>query len=120
MIFMRLRYFAALVCPMLLISLTTYAQVSINASLRGRISDANNATVAGAAVTLTNTATATTQKAVSDGNGDYQFARIAPGVYTLTIEKESFKRAQRESFVIAVNENAIADIALTIGQISET
>ncbi|MDX2032228.1 MAG: carboxypeptidase regulatory-like domain-containing protein [Blastocatellia bacterium] len=117
---MWLRSFAALVCATLLVSLTTYAQVSINGSLRGRVSDPAAAGLAGVSLTLTNTATATTQKAVADNNGEYQFARVTPGIYALTAEKDGFKRAQRENIVIAVNENAIADLVLSIGQISET
>lgn len=117
---MRLRYFAVLACAMLLFSLTTYAQVSINGSLRGRISDPTAAGLAGVSLTLTNTATATTQKTGTDNNGEYQFSRVTPGIYTLTAEKDGFRRAQRESIVIAVNENAIADLVLAVGQISET
>jgi hypothetical protein len=101
-------------------SSTAFGQVSINGSLRGRVNDPGDASVAGASVKLTNMATATTQTTVSDGNGDYQFARIAPGVYSLTVEKEGFKRAQRESIVIAVNENAVADVTLAVGAVNET
>jgi len=35
---------------------------------------------------LTNTATAIAQTGVSDADGNYHFARIAPGVYNLTNE----------------------------------
>ncbi len=117
---MRFRCFVALACAVLLFSMTTYAQVSINGSLRGRVSDPGNAALAGAALTLVNTATSVTQKATSNDNGEYQFARVPPGIYMLTAEKDGFKRGQRESIIIAVNENAVADLALTVGQISET
>ena len=117
---MKVRTLAVLFLSVFVFTLTTVAQVSINGSLRGRVNDPGNAAIAGAKLTLTNTATATTQTATSDGSGDYQFARVAPGVYTLTIEKDGFKRAQRESIVIAVNENAIADVALAVGAVSET
>ena len=117
---MRFRYVVALVCATLLLSLTTYAQVSINGSLRGTISDSNAAGIGGVSLTLANAETAVTQKTGTDDNGDYQFSRVTPGIYTLTAEKDGFKRAQRERIVIAVNENAIADLVLTVGQISET
>jgi hypothetical protein len=117
---MKLRYVTAVACAWLLFSLTALAQVSINGSLRGRISDPSDAALAGATLVLTNTATATTQKATTGDNGDYQFARVAPGVYSLTVEKDGFKRAQRENIVVAVNENAIADMALSLGAVTET
>jgi hypothetical protein len=112
--------FASLFVFAFTISTTAFGQVSINGSLRGRINDTGNASVAGASVKLTNAATATTQRTTSDGDGDYQFARLAPGVYSLTIEKEGFKRAQRDNIVIAVNDNAVVDATLAIGALSET
>lgn len=114
-----LRSFSAVII-LCLLALPIAAQVSINGSLRGRVSDPSNAALAGAAVRLTNTATAATQTTLSDGAGDYQFARIAPGIYSLTIEKDGFKRAQRENIVIAVNENAVVDVALLMGAVNET
>jgi hypothetical protein len=117
---MRLPNFTAAVCTLLLFSLTTFAQVSINGSLRGRISDPGNAAIAGATITLSNTATASTLTTTSDDNGEYQFARVASGVYTLTIEKEGFKRTQREGLLITVNEAAIVNVALAVGGVSET
>jgi hypothetical protein len=38
----------------------------------------------------------------------------------LAVEKEGFKRAQRENIIIAVNENAVADVTLALGVVSET
>lgn len=111
---MKVCTLAVLFLSVFVFTLTTVAQVSINGSLRGRVSDPSNAALAGAKLTLTNAATATTQTATTDGSGDYQFACVAPGVYTLVIEKDGFKRAQRESIVIAVNENAIADLVLRV------
>jgi hypothetical protein len=116
---MRFRILAVLILSLCGLTLTASAQVSINGSLRGRVSDQSDAAVAGAALTLTNAATATAQRAVTDERGDYQFARVAPGVYTLTAEKESFKRAQRDNIVVAVNENAVADVTLSVGAVSE-
>lgn len=96
------------------------AQVSINGSLRGRVSDSSNAAVAGATLTLTNAANATAQKAATDDKGEYQFVRLSPGVYTLTIEKDGFKRAQREDLTITVNEAAILNATLAVGGLTET
>jgi hypothetical protein len=105
-----------------LVGLTSFvfAQTTINGSLRGRVTDTNNAGLPGATLKLINTATNAAQTATSDADGTYQFARIVPGVYALAIEKDGFKRAQREGIVIAVNENALADVVLTLGAVTET
>ncbi len=117
---MRFYAVTAVILSLAAFAPAAYAQVSINGSLRGHISDPGAASVAGASVKLTNVATTTTQTMVSDGDGDYHFAHIAPGVYSLTVEKEGFKRAQRDNIVIAVNENAVADVTLAVGAMNET
>jgi len=117
---MRFHAVTAVILSLAAFSPAAYAQVSINGSLRGHISDPGAASVAGASVKLNNVATTTTQTMMSDGDGDYHFARIAPGVYSLTVEKEGFKRAQRDNIVIAVNENAVADVTLAVGAMNET
>jgi hypothetical protein len=117
---MRFRILVTVVLIVLVFMFTAFAQVSINGSLRGRVNDPGDAAIAGATITLTNAATAATQTTTTNGDGAYQFARIAPGAYRLTIEKEGFKRAQRENIAIAVNENAVADVTLAIGALTET
>lgn len=117
---MNIRIVTAVFLFLAAITPAAFAQVSINGGLRGHISDPGAASVAGASVILTNTATAITQTTTSDSAGDYHFVRIPPGVYKLTVEKEGFKRAQRDSIVIAVNENAVADVTLAVGALSET
>ena len=117
---MRFRILVTVVLIVFVFMVTAFAQVSINGSLRGRVSDPGDAAIAGATITLTNAATAAIQTTTTNSDGGYQFARIAPGVYRLTIEKEGFKRAQRENIVIAVNENAVADATLAIGALAET
>ncbi|MCI0388884.1 MAG: carboxypeptidase regulatory-like domain-containing protein [Acidobacteria bacterium] len=116
---MRFRILTAVVLSWFALSLAAFAQVSINGSLRGRVSDPGNAAIAGARLTLTNTATATTQITTSDSSGEYQFARLAPGSYRLTVEKDGFKKLQREGLRVSVNEAAVADLMLDVGAVSE-
>ncbi len=97
-----------------------FGQVSINGSLRGHVSDSGNAAIAGATLTLTNAATATTQTTASDSGGEYRFTLVAPGTYTLSVARDGFKRAQRENIVIAVNEHVVWDVALDVGLVNET
>jgi uncharacterized surface anchored protein len=52
-------------------------------SLRGTIADSTGAVLPGATVTLTNEATKFTRNATSDAKGQYFFASVEPGSYTL-------------------------------------
>lgn len=96
------------------------AQVSINGGLRGRVVDPSDATVAGAKVTLVNSGTGISQETISDAGGAYNFGRLAPGRYSATVGKSGFRKAVRENVDVAVNEFAVADFALTLGETSET
>jgi hypothetical protein len=84
---MRFSMTAAVFLSLFAFTLTTSAQVNIHGSLRGRISDPGAAAIPGVTLTLTNEATATMLKTISDSGGEYQFARVSPGVYRMTEEQ---------------------------------
>jgi carboxypeptidase family protein len=117
---MKSSFTAAVFLTLAVFTHTASAQVNIHGSLRGRIIDSSNAALAGVTLTLINEATATALKTTSDSSGEYQFARVSPGMYRMTIEKDGFKRAQQERVTISVNEAAVINIALEVGAISET
>src|SRR5579871_968469 len=59
--------------------------------ITGHISDASGAAIPGATVTLTNTTTSAVRTTVSTDAGDYTFSAVAPGPYTVKVERASFK-----------------------------
>jgi hypothetical protein len=102
------------------LNLNAPAQTSVNGSLRGRITDTKGAAVAGAAITLTNTANNVRQTATAGEDGSYIFARVVPGSYSIVAEKTGFKQTRRGDLAIAVNEAAVADMTLEVGSVNET
>jgi len=97
-----------------------FTQVSINGALSGRVADTSGAVVAGASVVLTNADTRGQQTATTNDDGQYNFPRLAPGVYNLRVERQGFSAAQIENIRISVNESAVADAALQVGDVSAT
>ena len=67
------------------------AQVSTG-SIDGVIADANGGAVPGAKVVATQELTKQTFEAVTSEAGRYVFPALAVGPYTMTIEKEGFKK----------------------------
>src|SRR5438045_223377 len=61
-------------------------------TLRGTVTDVNGAVVSGATVTVTNGATGAQQSKQTTGDGTFEFTKLAPGNYTVTIESTGFKR----------------------------
>src|SRR5688572_29734056 len=69
-----------------------FAQNLIFGSLNGTLTDAANAAVAGAKMTLINEATSDIRTAITDAVGVYQFLGLTPGTYRLEAEMAGFKR----------------------------
>ena len=78
------------------------------ASIQGVVTDPQGATVSGATVTLTNHETNQTLTTTTDDAGIYNFTRLPPSQYTLTIEKMGFKKKVLDNVsVIAEQANAL-------------
>src|SRR5258707_1802061 len=83
-------------------ALPTYAQYK--AGIQGVIVDPQGAVVEGATVTLTSKETNNSKTATTDSNGVYNFLSLAPGHYTITIEKAGFKKNSLENVVVAFEQ----------------
>ncbi len=86
--------------------------------ITGTVTDGAGATVAGATVTLTNEATATTLTTETSESGIYVFDLIQVGEYTVTIEKSGFKKFVSIKNTVNVNQPATVNAALEIGDVS--
>src|SRR5260370_32680133 len=81
----------------------TYLQAQYeNGSLVGTIRDTSGAAVSGAAVTVTNNATAVTAKATTNGAGDYEIPSLRVGVYTGPPRPPGFPGAVRPNLTGSV------------------
>ena len=90
------------------------------ASISGRVTDASNAAVPGATVTIKNTATSATQTAATDGQGRYALLDLPIGPYDLTVSKTGFQSAARTGLTLTVGAAPVLDFQLMVGQASET
>ena len=105
---MQTRVFARAVLSAILLlssSLLLRAQ-STYGSLTGTVTDASGAAVAGATVTLTNTATEEKQIQSTGETGLYSFVNLSPGDYRLVVEKNGFKRVDRSSVIVQVQQTS--------------
>ena len=88
-------------------------------SIAGSVKDASGAYMAGAKVTLTNTATNAKLETATDQNGEFQFLQLAPSTYTLAVEAKGFKRAISHALV-QVDQITHADFSLEVGDVSQS
>ncbi len=89
-------------------------------SLRGIVADSSGAVLPGATVTLTNEATKFTRTATSDAKGQYFFASVDPGNYTLKVELTGFKTHDARGVRISTSDTAAVDVRLEVGTQTET
>src|SRR5258706_14259959 len=61
------------------------------AGIQGTIKDQSGAMVAGAEVEVASPALLGAKKVTSDGSGNYRFAALPPGQYTITVTAKGFR-----------------------------
>ena len=88
-------------------------------SVVGVVTDATNATISSAAVSLTNTETSDKRTADTDSNGAYQFPILPPGNYRLEVEKAGFKRFVRDRVQVTVQGALRVDASLAVGDTAD-
>jgi hypothetical protein len=86
----------------------------------GTVHDASNAPVPSASVTLTNQRTGIESKMSTNENGEYDFFNVQIGVYTVKVEHPGFSVATASDINVEVGARQRLDMAMTVGQITET
>ena len=96
-----------------------YAQTS-SSTLRGVVRDTTGAVIPSANVSLKSARTGAERKVQSNGDGIYVFVSVDPGPYTLTVEASNFKKYVQSELIISPSETKGVDVALQVGQTTET
>jgi len=107
------------VLVMLLACSNTWAQ-DVTASITGTVTDSSGAAIVGATVTAKSVERGTTFKDVSNESGIYRLAQLPVGNYEVRVEKDGFQTAVHTAFTLSLNQVARIDVALQIGQVSQT
>jgi len=113
--------FSSVFCLWVLLAPTfLFGQVGGTATISGRVTDASNAAVPNATLTIKNTATSATQTVQTDEQGRYSVADLPIGPYQLTISKAGFQNAVRNGLTLTVGAAPVIDVQMTVGQASES
>jgi Carboxypeptidase regulatory-like domain/TonB dependent receptor len=89
-------------------------------SLRGSVIDKSGAAIVGAKVTISNPELSVERTTTSGATGQYEFLALVPGTYTLSIEKENFRKYQHNNLELLVNSPASQDVTLQVGSSTQT
>src|SRR5262245_14573647 len=110
-------------CSLLLVIAASSVAIrgqSYQGGLRGAVRDAAGAIVPGVDLALINEETNTTRSAVTNGDGEYAFANVLPGLYTLTVTRGGYKKYEHKNVRIGTQEFITLDVKLEVGQTTES
>jgi hypothetical protein len=99
------------------LALATAAQ-GTTSRVTGVITDSSGAAVAGATVTLTNEARNESIKTTTGSSGGYVFDLVFPGIYTISVERDGFKRLVSQNNQVLINQPATINGVLEVGDVS--
>src|SRR6266542_5116270 len=94
---------------------------SIAGNIGGTLVDPSGAVIPGVQVTLINEVTTESRTTVSNDTGEFVFAAVQPGTYTVKAEKTGFRGFNRKGILLTASERvALGRIQLELGEVSDT
>jgi len=96
-------------------SLPAWAQSTSTGTVAGSVTDASNAVVVGATVTLTDTSTNIARTATTNSAGRYIFVDVTPGIYSVTVSKSGFATTKMEKQEVTVGVAITVNAVLQVG-----
>ncbi len=99
------------------LALSVFAQ-GTTSRITGTVTDNTGAVVPGATVSLIDEARGTNVNTTTGNNGNYTFDLIDAGTYTVSVEKEGFKKVVSSKNAVNLNVPATVNFSLEIGDVS--
>lgn len=110
--------FRIVLCSLLLA--TRLAGQGINGSIAGTVTDPSGLAVAGAVITLTQTATAAQRTMNTDSQGDFVFGSLPPGEYSISVQQTGFKALDKSGIHLTASErSSVGQLILQLGDTAE-
>jgi len=106
-------------CLFALLVVPVYGQID-RGMIQGTVTDPQNATVAGAKITLSNPATGATFDTTTEAGGSFTFVGLVAGQYKLTCENSGFKKFVQEAVPVDVGRTTSLNILLVPGTVYES
>ena len=89
-------------------------------SVSGVVRDPSGAAIPGAKMTLTNKNTGITAATTTGSEGQYSFSSVKVGHYSISATAPGFKSTQHNNLTVDVQQKVELDIALALGESTET
>jgi hypothetical protein len=90
------------------------AQGETTSAIVGQVTDATNAAIPGATVTIVNAETGLERRARTDNEGRFNFPQLTPGAYSVKVETAGFEAQQSDHVVAGLGQKQTVNFILKI------
>jgi hypothetical protein len=97
-----------------------FSQGETTSAITGQVSDATNAAIPDATVTITNRENGLQRSLQTDGEGRFNFPQLKPGIYSVRVQKEGFAPQQNDDVFSGLGQKQTANFILKLAQSSQT
>src|SRR6266446_2164789 len=112
-------FFLCLVALVLMLcGLTCGVHAQVTASVKGTVTDATGATVAGAKVVVKSTAVGIERTTETNTEGEYEVPALPPGNYEVQVQKPGFGTQVAKDVVLQVSQNTLQNFSLKVAESS--
>jgi Carboxypeptidase regulatory-like domain len=101
-------------------SQVAFGQGETTSAIVGQVTDATNAAIPGATVTITNRETSLQRIAKTDDEGRFNFPQLKPGIYSVKVEAKGFDPRQNDNVLSGLGQRQTANFTLKVAQTNET
>lgn len=109
-----------LVCTSLVFFHQVLAAQVTTATILGVVRDESGGVLPGASITVTNTDTGVSRTIVTGSDGQYRVPELALGNYEVQAQQTGFQREVRKGITLTVGREAVVDLNLKVGSITES
>jgi hypothetical protein len=109
-----LRFTLLLLCLPLLTPTLALAQGETTSAIVGQVTDATNAAIPGAMVTISNRDTGLRRTARTDDDGRFNFPQLKPGTYAVKVSADGFDPQQSDNVVSGLGQKQTVNFALKV------
>ncbi len=103
----------------LLLSVPAFSQGNLG-RIMGTVTDTSGGVVAGATVSVIDTARGITRTLTTDDAGEYNAPNLTPGNFTVRAEAKGFKKIERQSVDVEVGKEVRVDLQVQPGEQNQT
>ncbi len=107
----------SLLCPC---SQVAFGQGETTSAIVGQVTDATNAAIPGATVTIKNRETSLQRTAKTDDEGRFNFPQLKPGTYSVKVEAEGFDPRQNDNVLSGLGQKQTVNFTLKVAQSNQT